>query len=178
MKSILNYTLACCLMVGFSLSTYAQTNNLCQLPEGKFSRERVIVYDKSTATRERYDITLNVAAGKQASGEIVSYDLLLKTNGETALKFKERYFIALSGCSRSNPVFTVSGIGGSELSGYFKILDINRTLGKITLVGGIHTYTEGLAGWVEWAADQVWDLAGADNPPEIDLRNFPVELKR
>ena len=165
-------------MLAFSTSIWAQTNNLCRLPEGKLSRERIVVYDKSTSTRERYDITLNVVAGKQPSGEILVYNLPLKGNGETDFKLSNRYFFSLSGCSQSNPVFTVSGMGGSELGGYLKILDVNRTLGKVTLVAGIHTYTEGLPGWVEWAADQVWDYAGMNNPPEIDLHNFPVELKR
>ena len=178
MKTILKFVLTGWLILGFSASIWAQTNNLCQLPEGKLSKERVVVYDKSTGTRDRYDIILNVIAGKQPSGEILVYELILQSNGETIQRLKDRHFITLSGCSRSNPVFSVTGMGGSELAGYFKILDINRALGKVTLIGGIHTYTEGLAGWFEWAQDQLWDLAGAGDPPEIDLRNFPVELKR
>ncbi|OED43133.1 hypothetical protein ACH42_10935 [Endozoicomonas sp. (ex Bugula neritina AB1)] len=164
-------------MLCFSSLTSAQTNNLCELPEGNFTKKGVTVFDKSSGTRERYDFELTVKKGSNPAGKVTVSDITLKGDGSLETDHRGDYLFSLSGCTPSQPVFTVDGIY-SDLVGYIKVHNINHALEEITVSGGIHTYSEGLAGWTEWLADKFGDVIGYEGTVEIDFRQLPFRLKK
>ncbi|AMO58786.1 hypothetical protein [Endozoicomonas montiporae] len=158
--------------------TFANKDNLCDLPEGTMTKKWIIVDDKSSQTTERYDIKLDVEKGKAPVGNVVIYDLLM--NKDTTLESvpKANFHFTLSGCTPSNPVFTVNSTGLTSVGGYLRIHDVNKTMGEVTLTGAIQTYSDDLLGMMsQWATETLWDALGYDNIPEVDIRRRPVRLK-
>ena len=178
----MNKSLSIILTVWISLvasTVVAQTNNLCQLPEGILSKDRVIVYDKCNGTKERYDFQLAVKPGTAPTGRVIVYDIFLQDDGSSDMKEKSRHYFSLSGCTSSNPVFTVNSHGGSSVGGYLRVYDVNKTMGEVTIAGAIQTYSDDLLGMMaQWASESFWQVFGYDTAPEIDIRQFPIRLRK
>ncbi|WP_252176952.1 hypothetical protein [Endozoicomonas sp. 4G] len=171
MKNLLNGALFSAFIC---LASFASAENLCDLPAGSYSGMSSITFDRSSGKVEQFQMELKVSQNNSSSGIIKLFELDMDSSGALHHKLVKNEYFTLNGCS-SDATFKLKG---PELDGVVKVMNINRSLGEITLTGAINTYEEGLYGMAQWLYDTAGEMVGAEGYYEMEFRKLPVRLRK
>ncbi|WP_257280118.1 MULTISPECIES: hypothetical protein [unclassified Endozoicomonas] len=156
------------------LASFANAENLCKLPAGNYSGTSKITFDRSSGRVEQFHMELKIAPDSKTSGILKLFELDMDPSGALHHKLIKNEYFTLADCS-SDASFKLKG---PELDGFVKVMNINQSLGEITLTGAINTYEEGFYGMAQWFYDSAGSMAGTESHYEMEFRKLPIRLRK
>ncbi|WOG26565.1 hypothetical protein [Endozoicomonas sp. 8E] len=156
------------------LASFASAGNLCNLPSGNYLGMSKVTLDRSTDKVEQFQVELKVGSDNNSFGYIKLYELDMDSSGTLHHNLIKNEYFTLSGCS-SGATFNLKG---PEIEGFLKVMNVNQSMGEITMTGAINTYEEGLYGVAQWLYDSAGSMVGSEGKYEIDFRKLPIRLRK
>ncbi|MGI9279258.1 MAG: hypothetical protein ACR2PX_06460 [Endozoicomonas sp.] len=171
MKNRLNSALLVALI---GLTSFASAENFCNLPKGNYSGMSKVTFDRSSGKVEQFHMELKVGPDNNTFGVIKLFELDMDKSGALHHNLIKNEYFTLSGCS-SDSTFKLKG---PELDGVVRVMNVNQSLGEITMTGAINTYEEGVYGMAQWLYDTAWWMVGSEGYYEMEFRKLPIRLRK